>query len=147
MNRIPNVLKIAITALCFGVLVASATPASAQSAKIELHIGKAGFIIGASGGHGTLYYEGAAIPLTIGGVSIGLTIGISSADLRGNVYNLTVPADIAGTYSRADSSLAVGVGGAGWVLQNGKGVRIEVSGAQVGFDASLELGGMTISVK
>ncbi len=147
MNRIPNVLRIAITALCFGVLVASATPASAQSAKIELHIGKAGFIIGASGGHGTLYYEDAAIPLTVGGASIGLTIGISSADLRGNVYNLTEPGDIEGTYSRADSSLAVGVGGAGWVLQNGRGVRIEVSGAQVGFDASLELGGMTISLK
>ena len=147
MPRVLGLTKLfAVILLLCGLAVQSA-PASAQSATIRLHVGKVGFVIGVSGGNGTLFHKGNPYALKIRGVSVGLTIGASSADLIGNVYNLSVPTDIEGTYTAAEGSLAFGPGKDSWVLTNSNGVRLEVHGNQVGFEASLDLGGMTIRLK
>src|SRR5262245_8016810 len=46
-------------------------PPAAQPTTIELEIYKAGFIVGVSGGKGTLHFEGRSHALKIAGVSVG----------------------------------------------------------------------------
>jgi hypothetical protein len=131
-------------------LAGGTTAALAQDkadAAIELHIFKAGFIVGGSGGSGTLTYQGKSYPLNIGGVSLGATIGVSKAELIGEVYNLKSPADITGTYSAAQAGFAVAGGEKVADLRNSKGVRIKVKGKQVGLALEADLSGLQIELK
>ena len=111
-----------------------------------MKISKVGFIVGVGGGSGTLTFKGKHYRLDIGGVSAG-TIGVASMDLVGTATNLTTAADIAGSYSAASAGLAVAGGTKVATLQNAKGVVLQLQGRQVGFEASLAVSGMTISLK
>jgi hypothetical protein len=114
---------------------------------VELHIVSGGFIVGVGGGSGVLRFRGIRYPLTVGGVSLGATIGVSGADLVGTAFHLHDPHDIEGTYSAASAGLAV-AGGAGVVqLSNSRGVVLRLAGRQVGFKVSLAVSGLTISLK
>jgi hypothetical protein len=138
--------------LVAAVLIAAATLAGvstesrAQTGTVRLHIVKAGFIIGVGGGTGTLFYHGHRYPLSIGGIGIG-SLGVAAVDLRGTAYHLHNPADIAGTYGAVGAGATVVGGGQVAQLQNGKGVVLQVAGAQVGFQVSIGLGGMTIALQ
>ncbi len=125
----------------------AALPAQAADATIELEIFKAGFIVGASGGSGTLTYKGQKYPLTIGGVSLGATIGASKAELVGEVFNLKNVGDIAGTYTAAQAGYAVAGGDKVADLKNSKGVQIKVKGKQIGLELALDLSGLQIDLK
>ena len=116
-------------------------------ATIAFDIFKAGFIVGGSGGSGTLTYKGTAHPLAIGGVSLGATIGITKAELVGDVYNLKSVADIAGTYTAAQAGFAVAGGNKVADLRNAKGVQIKVRGKQVGLALEADLSGLQIDLK
>jgi len=125
-----------------------ATQASKEPAgTIELTLYKAGFIVGGSGGSGTLKFKGKEYPLSIGGVSLGATIGVSKAELIGEVYNLKTPSDIEGAYTAAQASVAVAGGGKVAELKNSKGVVLKVKGKQVGLELALDLSGMEVSLK
>ena len=117
------------------------------SAKIQFEVYKAGLIVGVSGGSGTLTFKGEDYPLTIGGVSLGATIGASKADFVGDVFNLTAPEDIEGVYSGAKAGVAVAGGAKTAVLKNSKGVELKVSGEQMGLEFTLDLSGMQVSLK
>ena len=78
---------------------------------------------------------------------MGLTIGLSKVNLVGEVRNLRKISDIAGTYSGVGASAALGGGANNVVAANEKGVQLVMRGRQVGLEASLDLGGMTISLK
>ncbi len=136
-------------ALALVAALSFTAPAAAQtqSATIEFSVFKAGFIVGAGGGSGTLFYQGQSYPLNIGGISLGLTIGVSKAQLHGEVYNLTNPADIQGTYNAASASYAFVSGGKTASLKNSRGVVLKVRGKQVGLDLSLSLGGLSINLE
>ncbi len=121
--------------------------ARAQDARIEMDIFKAGFIVGISGGSGLLHFQGRGYPVSIGGVSLGLTIGASKAELIGEVYNLGKPSDIEGTYVAAQAGIAVAGGAKVFDLTNSKGVNLKLRGAQIGFELSLDLSGMQIKLK
>lgn len=116
-------------------------------ATIEVTLVKAGLIVGGSGGSGTLHYKGKAYPLSIGGVSLGATIGVTQADLTGNVYNLKEVADIEGTYTAAQASAALAGGEKRVVMDNSRGVRVDMTGKQIGAEFALDLNGMKISLK
>ncbi len=135
-------------AAAFAIAAAMLTsaPAHAQTGSVRLHIVKAGFILGIGGGNGSLWYNGHRYRLSIGGVGIG-SLGIAAVDLVGTAYNLHSPADIVGTYSVAGASAAIVGGAAVARLQNDRGVVLEVHGVQAGFQVSLGLGGMTISLR
>ena len=128
-----------------GVLFTSA--ASAADATIEFEIYKAGFIAGVSGGKGKLKFEGKEYPVTIGGVSLGATIGVSKAELVGEVKNLKKLGDIEGIYSSPQAGLAVAGGSKIAQLKNSKGVELNVKGKQIGLELSLDLSGMQLSLK
>ncbi len=121
--------------------------AHALDARIEMDIFKAGFIVGVSGGSGLLTFQGKGYPLSIGGVSLGATIGASKAELIGEVYNLGKPSDIEGTYVAAQAGIAAGGGAKVFELSNSKGVNLQLRGAQIGFELSLDLSGMQIKLK
>lgn len=139
---------VAVTAAL--ILLGGSTTALAQpkpDATIAFDIFKAGFIVGGSGGSGMLTYKGKTYPLTIGGVSLGATIGVTKADLVGEVYNLKSQNDIAGIYTAAQAGFAVAGGNKVADLRNSKGVQIKVRGKQVGLALEADLSGLQIELK
>ncbi len=143
--RISSVLRAALIALVaiFGVSRA----AHAESGSVELTIYKAGWIIGGSGGGGSLYFRGRHYQLSVGGIDYGLVFGGSKTVLRGRVSNIRRPSDVAGVYGAAGAGLAVGRGARAIVLTNQKGAVLELSGRQVGLMANADLSGLAISLK
>ena len=121
--------------------------ADAQTARISMKIAKAGFVLGVSTGSGTLHFQGQAYPLSIGGLRAGLIVGASNARMRGEVYNLHKLRHIEGTYGSIQASAAAGSGGQNWVLENVHGVRLILRGVQTGLEASLDAGGIKITLE
>jgi hypothetical protein len=146
MLRFVHAIKFAVIVGAALTLVGFSTESRAQTGIVHLKVVKVGFIVGVGGGHGTLFYEGHRYRLGVGGVGIG-SLGIAGADLRGTAYNLHHVSDIAGTYGVAGAG-GTFVGGASVArLQNEKGVVLELRGAQAGFQVTLGLGGLTISLR
>ncbi len=123
---------------------AAAAPAEASSARIEFKLFRAGFILGFGSGSGSLFVGGKRYRLNIGGVSLGATIGVASADFVGRVRNLRRPSDIQGTYTAVSAGLAAAGGGSVARLRNSRGVELEVSGKQIGLMASIDLSGLNV---
>lgn len=128
------------------MLTGAPSQSYAETGSVRLKITKVGFIVGVGGGSGTLNFKGKSYRLSIGGVSAG-TIGAAGADLVGTASNLRTAADIAGTYSAVSAGVAVAGGAKVATLQNSNGVVLQLKGRQVGFEASLSLSGMTISLQ
>ena len=128
-------------------LAASATAGLADSGSVRLTIYKAGWIIGGSGGSGTLSFRGRTYGLSTGGLDYGLVFGGSKTELRGRVSNINRASDVAGVYGAAGAGLAVGVGARAIVLTNEKGAVLELSGRQVGLLANVDLSGLAITLK
>lgn len=140
-------MKFAVAVMALATLLLGAsTPSRAQTGIVHVKIVKIGFIVGLGGGHGTLTYHGHVYRLKVSGVHIG-TIGIASAHLAGTASNLRSPYDIAGTYGAAAAEIAVVGGGKVARLQNEKGVVLELHGVQMGIEATLGLGGMTVALQ
>lgn len=118
----------------------------ADSGTVRLTIYKAGWIIGGSGGSGTLYFRGRSYRLATGGLDYGLVFGGSKTVLRGTVRNIGRPSDVAGVYGAAGAGLAVGRGARAIVLTNQKGAVLELSGRQVGLLANADLSGLAITL-
>jgi hypothetical protein len=129
-----------------GMLAGTLSQPYADTGSVRLKITKVGFIVGVGGGSGTLNFKGKSYRLSIGGVSAG-TIGAAGADLVGTASNLRTAADIAGTYSAVSAGVAVAGGAKAATLQNSNGVVLQLQGRQVGFEASLSLSGLTISLQ
>jgi hypothetical protein len=129
------------------MLMGAATPSQAQTTgQVRLHIVKAGFIIGVGGGSGVLHYQGHNYRLAVSGIGIG-SLGIAAVDLVGTASNLTSPGAIAGTYAGAGAGGTFVGGGQVATLQNANGVVLHLQGVQAGFQVSLGLGGMTLSLR
>jgi hypothetical protein len=128
------------------MLAGVSTPSQAQTGTVYLKIVKVAFIVGGGGGSGVLIYQGHRYPLRVSGIGIG-SIGIAEAKMSGIAYNLHRPSDITGTYSAAGAGLAVVGGGQVAQLQNEHGVLLKLQGVQLGFQATLGVGGMTISMR
>ena len=78
--------------LAAGAVEASA--AAGNSGRIAFRITRAGLIVGVGGGTGTLTFNGKKYPLSIGGISLGATIGIASADFVGRARHLRRASDL-----------------------------------------------------
>jgi hypothetical protein len=147
MFRTIKLIKfMAIIAALASITLAATTPSQAQTCSIRLHIVKAGFIVGAGGGNGTLVCHGRAYRLSIGGIGLG-SLGVAAADLAGTASNVHNPANVAGTYGAAGAGVTFVGGGQVATLQNQNGVVLRLSGGQVGFQISLGLAGMTIAMR
>jgi hypothetical protein len=123
------------------------TPSQAETGSIRVVFTRGGFIIGVGGGQGVLTFRGRQYPFTVSGMSIGATIGASTADMVGRARNLRSPGDLAGTYSAIGAGIAVAGGAGGVALQNARGVVLELHGVRVGLDLSAAVGGVTITMR
>jgi lipid-binding SYLF domain-containing protein len=141
-TRATATLIVAAGAMLFANLASAASDGT-----IQFTLYKAGFIVGGSGGSGTLKFKGKQYPVSIGGVSLGATIGASKADLIGEVYNMKNPRDIEGTFTAGQAGVAVAGGSKVAELKNSKGVVLKVKGKQIGLEFALDLSGMQVSLK
>lgn len=135
---------IALTAFA-GVLASSG--ANAESGTISFSVLKAGWVIGGSGGNGTLVFHGKSYPIAIGGISAGFVFGASETRFRGTVRNIRSPADVAGVYGAAGGGAAIGAGAQFIVLRNEKGAELRLSGRQVGLQVNADLSGLSIALR
>jgi lipid-binding SYLF domain-containing protein len=133
---------IALTAMGAGLIAAYADGGS-----IRFNVIKAGFVVGGSGGSGTLVFHGRNYPLAIGGVSYGFTFGASSTDFTGVVSNIRTPSDVNGVYAAAGAGVAVGPGAGGIVLTNQNGAVLTLAGHQVGLIVAADLNGLVITLR
>jgi hypothetical protein len=121
--------------------------ARADSGSISFKVIKAGFIVGGSGGSGTLTFHGKRYRLSIGGISYGFTFGASETRFHGTVSNIHRPSDVSGVYAAGNVGAAVGRGAQAIVLTNQKGAVLSLTGSSVGAIVSADLNGLAITVK
>ena len=109
MFGISRAMKFAAVILAAAVMLISLAPPSyAESGTVRLRITRAGFIVGAGGGTGTLVFHGRTYPLSVGGLSVG-TFGAATADVVGRAFNLRRAQDIVGTYTAVGAVLRLPV--------------------------------------
>ena len=144
---ISSAIRIALLALTAFAGTALSSAAHADEGTVQLTIYKAGWVIGGSGGGGSLNFRGRSYPLSAGGLDYGLVFGGSKTVLRGRVSNIVRASDVAGVYGAAGAGLAVGGGARAIVLTNQKGAVLELSGRQVGLMANVDLSGLAITLK
>jgi hypothetical protein len=137
---------VALIALLAGVAGVS-TSARAETGQVGIVFTKGGFIIGVGGGEGVLVLHGRRYPFTVSGMSIGFTIGASTARFTGRALHLRGPSSIEGSYSAIGGSGALAAGAGGVQLRNGNGVVLQLSGPKVGVEVSAAVGGVTIRLK
>jgi hypothetical protein len=142
--KMSSTIRTALIALV--AFVGSFSASYADSGTVTLTIYKAGWIIGGSGGTGTLHFHGRRYRLSTGGLDYGLVFGGSKTVLRGRVSRISRPSDVAGVYGAAGAGLAVGTGARAIVLTNQKGAVLELTGRQVGLLANADLSGLAITL-
>lgn len=123
-----------------------ASAARADGGTISFRVLKGGWIVGASGGSGTLSFHGQRYPISIGGLSAGLVFGASETYFHGTVTNIRSPYDVSGVYGAAGGGAALGAGAQAIVLHNEKGAILVLSGHQIGLQVNVDLSGLSISV-
>jgi hypothetical protein len=102
--------------------------------------------VGYSWGSGVLTYQGKQYPFTISGLSAG-DIGISTAELSGEVTNLKNLADFNGNYTSFGAGVTVAGGGSGMTMRNQNGVIMNVVGTTRGLTFKLGVDGMKVELK
>jgi len=136
-----------IVALMAILAVGVSSAARADSGTVRISFIKAGWVIGGSVGSGTMTFRGRTYPLSIGGLSYGLTFGGSATELYGRVSNIFRPSDIEGVYGAAGAGATVIRGPQAIILTNQKGAVLQVSGRQTGLMVNLDLSGMALSLR
>ena len=134
-------------ALALLLACGTASPSKAETGEVRVDFTKGGFSIGVGGGHGALFFRGHRYPFEVSGMSVGLTVGSSRANLVGRARNLRSPNDIEGHYSLIGGGVVLAGGAGGVVLQNEKGVVLELAGGKVGVELSAAVGGVTVALR
>jgi hypothetical protein len=149
MRRFHKILVLAVMALCV-VAVASV---AAQQEKPLYPVGSIQFEttsiaagIGVSWGNGMFAFQGKQYPISIKGLGLA-SVGIAKVNAVGDVYNLTKPSDVAGTYVGLTGGIAIAGGPKGILARNEKGVVIDVRATQQGVSFNLGADGFTISME
>jgi hypothetical protein len=124
-----------------------ASPSSAETGEVRVSFMKGGLVVGVGSGHGVLYFRGHRYPFQVSGMSVGFTIGASTSQLVGRARNLRTPSDFAGNYGVIGAGAALAGGAGGVVLQNDKGVILELAGGKVGVELSAAVGGVTVALQ
>jgi hypothetical protein len=135
---------VALTALA--VSIGLATPCQAITGAVRVTIVKAGFVLGAGGGHGVLTFRHRNYPFTVQGLSLGITAGASVNKLVGRADHINELSDFAGTYSVVGAGGAL-IGGVGGVqLRNDKGVMLTLQGPKAGVELSANITKVVITL-
>jgi hypothetical protein len=145
--RFSSGLRNSLIALMALAAASFASAAHADSGSVSFKVFKAGWVIGGSGGSGTLTFHGRSYPISIGGLSYGFVFGASETWFRGTVSHIRSASDVAGVYGAAGAGAAVGRGARAIVLTNEKGAVLQLSGRQTGLMVNADLSGLAISLR
>jgi len=132
------VLALATTA----VAAEKATP----SGKVSIESRSIAAGVGVTWGDGNLTFKGKVYPFSIDGLSL-VDWGIAKVSATGDVYNLTDPAKLAGTYVAAEAGLTLAGGMGGMVLRNENGVVLHIRSTSRGARLTLGTSGLRITMK
>jgi hypothetical protein len=142
--RLYNACAVAVATLA--VSIGFATPSHSLTGIVRVTVAKAGFVLGAGGGEGTLTFRHRNYPFTVQGLSLGITAGASINKLVGRASSIKELSDFSGTYSVVGAGAAL-VGGVGGVqLKNDKGVIITLVGSKVGFELAANISKVVITL-
>jgi hypothetical protein len=139
--------RTALIALIAALSASVSSVAHADSGTVRISVLKGGWVIGASGGSGTLTFHGQQYRLSIGGLSAGFVFGASQTYLSGRVSHISEPSDVAGVYGAGGVGAAIISGVRAIVLTNEKGAILELSGRQTGLMVNADLSGMAITLR
>jgi lipid-binding SYLF domain-containing protein len=143
-----SAVRFGLAAMLAVLPVGLPTASQAQTTgSVVVQVTKAGFIVGVGGGSGVLTFQGRRYPFSVGGLSLGFTVGASSAEFVGRALNLRSVADFPGTYTAIGGGAAVAGGAGGVRLRNARGVVLELQGRRVGFEVSVAVSGATITMR
>lgn len=146
--RLSQKIRTGLIALATIAGLSFSTSAMADSGAISFKIVKAGFVVGGSGGSGTLTFHGRKYHVSVGGVSYGFTFGASETWFHGTVSHIRRASDVSGVYGQAGAGAALGRAGAqAIVLTNQNGAVLALSGRQKGIIVSADLSGLALTVK
>jgi len=141
-----------LLALCAPALAQQKTepapePASeskpAPSGKISFVYGQAAFILGGSGGKGTLTFDKKKHPIKLAGLGIG-GLGAARITAEGEIYNLHALEDFEGAYVQGRMGYAFGKGKGSMWLENTHGVVLKLKAKTKGVILSLGGDGLVI---
>ncbi len=98
-------------------------------------------------GGGTLTLnDGSTYNFKIDGLTV-IGVGVAGMEAWGEVYNLTNVADFPGNYTVIEGAAAIGAGGGGIGMRNGKGVHIGLRSMQQGVNLQVGPKGMNIKMQ
>jgi hypothetical protein len=133
-----------VTLVLAFALTAAPVMADEPSGTISVKLTSASAIMGAAWGQGVLTFGDRTYAFNVKGLKV-LSVGIKKASVNGEVYNLKNAADLAGTYKEASKGGLTLVKRKGAVVvENDKGVVINVLGSVKGMDVGLAKGGLTV---
>ena len=136
-----------VTTLLVGGL-ALAADAKQPVGQVSIEEEQFGLILGGSAGSGTLTFHGKTYPFKLKGLSAGANVGISKMSAVGAVYDLKQVSQFPGTYTKFESSVALGGGVGGLHLKNENGVIMNLSSRTKGLDLNLgSMSGMTVTME
>ena len=145
--RLSSGFRAALVAVLAFAGVAMSSSVYADGGTISFKVIKAGFVVGGSGGSGTLNFHGQRYGLGIGGLSYGFTFGASETRFHGTVSNIRRPGDVAGVYAAGNVGAAVGRGAQAIVLTNQNGAVLTLTGKSVGAIVSADLNGLALTLR
>jgi hypothetical protein len=131
--------------MAFGSTAVAAQKAT-PSGKVTLESTSIAAGIGVSWGDGKLTFKGKTYPFSVEGLSL-VDWGISKVNAVGDAYNLTDPANFAGTYVAAEAGLTLAGGMGGMVLRNQNGVVLHLRSVSQGAQLQLGTSGLIIKMK
>ena len=135
-----------VDAMALALAIGVTMPSHAITGSVRVTVAKAGFIVGAGGGRGTLSFRHRNYSFTVQGLSLGFTAGASINKLVGRADYINELGDFAGTYSVIGAGGAL-IGGVGAVqLKNDKGVIITLQGAKGGLEVSANVTKVVITL-
>jgi hypothetical protein len=128
-----------VAVMALAASIGLATPSQAITGTVRVTMAKAGLVVGAGGGKGTLTFRHRNYRFTVQGLSLGLTAGASLTKYVGRADYINEFSDFSGSYSVVGGGAAV-VGGVGVVqLKNDKGVMITLQGPKGGLEVSANI--------
>jgi hypothetical protein len=147
MSKIQTISRLALFFLVVALPGrAIAADKATPSGKVTIESRSIAAGVGVTWGDGKLTFKGKVYPFSIDGLSL-VDWGIAKVSATGDVYNLTDPAKLAGTYVAAEAGLTLAGGMGGMVLRNQDGVVLHVRSTSRGARLSLGTSGLKITMK
>jgi hypothetical protein len=135
-----------IAVVAFLASTGLASPSHAISGSVRVSIAKAGLVVGAGAGRGTLSFRHRNYRFTVRGLSFGVTAGASINKLVGRADYMNELGDFSGSYTVVGGGGALLGGVSGVQLKNDKGVIITLQGPKAGLELAANISTVVITL-